>query len=113
MQRMSIFFCLLALITGCASKKILSSGEAQAQLQSYWSDRIGSAIKGDLIQSFGNAQWCRDNDDGEECRFYKKIGTKWVGDDKKDKSSYVAFDEVVATFDKRGKLLSVQANAQR
>lgn len=100
-------------IVSCSSKKVMNSGEAKEQLQSEWSNRIGSAVKADLVQTFGNAEWCRESEGGEECRFYRKIGNRWVGEDKKDKKSYVAFDEVIAKFDKEGILTSLKANAQR
>lgn len=113
MKTAAFVIVAVALVAGCASKKVMSSGEAKAQLQEEWTNRIGTAQKSDLVQTFGNAEWCRENSGGEECRFYKKVATNWVGEDKRDKKSYLAFDEVVATFDSEGTLKTVKANAQR
>ncbi len=108
-------FILLALglAVGCASKKA-TSGEARVELEEKWSPKVGSATKSELVEVFGNAEWCRADAIGEEtCRFYKKKGTQWMGDDKRDKKSYETFDEVVATFDTKGVLKNYKANAQR
>jgi len=98
---------------GCASKKTTSS-EAVDQLEEKWAAKVGQATKSDFVEQFGNAEWCRPSATGEEtCRFYKKKATVWTGDNKRDKKSYEAFDEVVAEFDMSGKLKSYKANAQR
>ncbi len=105
------FACLLLL--GCAGKSVTPSADTRERLENEWSKGIGSATKSDFVQRFGNAQWCRPQISGEEiCRYYKKKGTAWVGEDKRDKTSYTQFEEVVATFDPNGKLRSYQVDAQ-
>jgi len=113
MKKLVFGFLAVGLVAGCSHSK-MTSGEAQEQLQEKWSAKVGSATKSDLMEQFGNAEWCRADAIGEEtCRFYKKKGTVWLGDDKRDKKSYESYDEVVAVFDAKGILKSYKANAQR
>lgn len=89
--------------------------EALAKLEQDFSGQVGTATKGDLIESFGNAEWCKVEDSGTEtCRFYRKKGTKWIGEkNQKDKKPVETSDQVVAEFDKDGILRSFKASAQR
>lgn len=113
-MKLSVMLLALVLAAGCASKKSTTSGEAREQLEEKWSGRVGSATKSDLMEQFGNAEWCKPNSIGEEtCRYYRKKGTVWLGDSKKDKKSYETYDEVIAEFDANGKLKSYKTNAQR
>jgi len=100
------------LISGCASKEV-SSSQAQKEIEGRYTPKVGSATKGDVIQEFGNARWCRPLAEGEECRFYRKKKTAWIGDEKKDKQSYETYDELFAEFDSSGILRSFKAGAQR
>lgn len=104
--------CLLLLL-GCAAPKTNSS-EAREALEKKYSSKVGSAKKQDLVEHFGQPEWCHpDSGSGETCRFYQKIGTNWVGQGKRDKKSYEAFDELVTVFDSQGVLREIKANAQR
>src|SRR5688572_5587240 len=97
-----LWLAIAVLWVGCASKK--TSSEARQELESKWSDKVGVATKSDFIEQYGNAEWCQPDTNGETCRFYYKKGTKWMGDNKRDKKSFETFDEVVAEFDSSGKL---------
>ena len=111
---MKLFLVVLTglILTGCASKQT-SSADARQDLENKWSKRVGSATKSDFIEQFGTAEWCRPQPTGDEtCRFYKKLATKWMGESKRDKKSYEAFEEVVADFDSNGTLKTFKANAQ-
>lgn len=102
---------LLVAVIGCSSKE--SSSNAREKIDNKWGDRIGKATKSDLVEDFGNAEWCRPSDSGTEtCRFYRKKGTKWMGE-VKDRKSFEQFDEVMAEFDQNGVLRSYKSNAQR
>ncbi len=113
-MKVTLSILALALFASCASKPTTTTSQARQALEDKWSKRLGSATKADFVQDFGNAEWCRPQVSGEEtCRFYKKLATKWMGDDIRDKKSYEAFDEVVADFDTQGALKGFKANAQR
>ena len=114
MKNLLVALLVVGVSVSCSSKKGVSSTEAQEKLHETWSAKVGSATKSELVEHFGNAEWCRKDEIGEEtCRFYKKKGTVWMGDDKRDKKSYESFDEVVATFDTKGVLKTYKSNAQR
>lgn len=108
---------LMLTLAACASKRTgdgLTSSEARNKLEKEYKDKVGSATKTDFIEYFGSANWCRVKEpNGETCRFYKKIGTKWIGEEGRDKKNLEMFDEVVAEFDGRGTLRSYEVNAQR
>jgi len=108
-----ILFALLVLaMAGCGSSPTRST-DVREDLDGEWKDRVGKATKSDLIEKFGNAEWCRPQESGSEtCRFYRKVGTKWTGE-KLDRKHYEQFDEVVADFGSDGKLRAYKANAQR
>ena len=82
-----------------------------------WCVRPVSATytKTDLIETFGSPEWCKMEESGSEtCRFYRKKGTRWIGDKKqKDKKPIETGDQVIAEFDKEGILRSFKASAQR
>jgi hypothetical protein len=103
-----------ALFTACSHHQETTQ-EAKAKLESKFEDKIGSATKGDLIEYFGNAEWCKIEDSGREtCRFYRKTGVKWVGEkEQKDKKAVEKGDQIIAEFDKDGVLQSFKASAQR
>lgn len=113
MNRLLALLVIPILVIGCASKK--TSEEARAALEEKWTPKVGTATKTDFVEYFGRPEWCRGEEGGggETCRFYRKKGTVWIGDNKKDKKNYEAFDEVVADFDPTGKLKNYKANAQR
>lgn len=110
---MRVVLTLVALgIVGCASGPKMSS-EIQAELKEKWEDRVGKATKSDLVQEFGQAEWCRSRTiGGETCRFRKNLGTQWTGPET-DRKHHAMFDEVVADFDANGILRSAETKAQR
>lgn len=102
----------LAGLVGCAGNKV-NSAEATKQLEAKWSPAVGKATKQEFVENYGDAEWCKPEESGEEtCRFYLKKGTKWLGD-KKDRKHFEQGDDVVATFDGAGVLKSFKAKAQR
>lgn len=105
---------LVFFITACASKEPkASSTDAADDMYTKYKDRIGIATKATFIEELGNAEWCRANDaGGENCRFYRNRGKKWIGEGL-DKKSVITYDEVIATFDTEGKLRSFKTNSQR
>lgn len=110
-MRFALVFTALAL-AGCASGPKMSS-EIQGDLQEKWGDRVGKATKSDLVQEFGQAEWCRSRTvGGETCRFRKNRGMKWTGPEK-DRKHHATFDEIVAEFDANGVLRGAEAKAQR
>lgn len=109
----SIFAFLMTgiLILGCSSKQ--TSAEAKAGLEKKYTPKVGIATKSELVEEFGNAEWCKvEATGGETCRFYLKKGMRWVGE-KRDKKNVEQFDEVVAQFDGSGVLRSFKSNAIR
>lgn len=107
-----ILIVVLLLLTDCATPP--NSARAREELENTYSPKVGSARKADLMEKFGSPQWCRPQDGGgEECRFYIKKGTKWVGDSGRDKKSYEAFDALNVQFDAKGVLSGINADAQR
>ena len=110
---MRVLFGLVAIVSliGCASKE--TSAEAQARIEKKYEERVGTARKAELIEDFGTPEWCRANDSGvETCRFFKKKGTKWMGE-KRDRTHYTTYDEIVAEFDEKNVLRAFKASAQR
>jgi len=102
----------LFLIAGCAHQQE-SSQEAESKLNETFGEKIGVAKKSELVEHFGTAQWCRPNDfGGETCRFYRKKGTQWVGE-KRQKTSYLQYDEGIAVFDQDGILKRFTGGSQR
>ncbi len=102
-------------LLGCASKekKGQSTAEALRDLEMRYSEKVGTSHKSELTEEFGSPQWCEPKPGGaESCRFYRSMGRQWRGD-KDNRTSYEAFDEVVAEFDPNGKLRSYKARAQR
>ena len=116
MKKALAFLALAAafapMTTGCASKE--TTADAKKKLDVAYEQRVGSATKEDMIEDFGNPEWCRpdENTGDETCRFYRKKGTKWMGD-KKDRKHIDQYDDVVAQFDTKGVLRSFKAKAQR
>jgi hypothetical protein len=115
-KRSLALVCLL-ILAACSSNQVgdgLTSSEARTKLQEKYKDKVGNYNKTDFIEEFGSANWCRPKEPGgETCRFYKKIGTKWIGEEGRDKKNLEMFDEIVAEFDGKGMLRSYEANAQR
>jgi len=105
---------LVSLVTiSCASKKTVSSSDAKRTLEEKYAALVGVAAKSDLVEEFGNAEWCQSKEGGAEtCRFYRKLASKWIGE-KREKKSYDTFDELIADFGSDGKLKGFKANAQR
>ncbi|MBI1861500.1 MAG: hypothetical protein HYR96_11340 [Deltaproteobacteria bacterium] len=109
---MKINIWSLLFLAGCAHHS--TSEQAREKLDSRWEDEIGKATKSELIEDFGNPEWCRSDDLGvESCRFYRSKGRKWLGEKKMEKSHYSTFDEILVDFDSSGKLKTFKANAQR
>jgi hypothetical protein len=111
------YFCLgvaALLAVGCAHQQPAeTTAAARMHLEERWKDKLGTATKTDFISEFGNPNWCKLKDSGEEsCRFYKKLQTKWMGDDL-DKKEIETFDEVIADFGTDGTLRQFKANALR
>lgn len=105
------FLFITVLFFGCTSKQ--TTMEAKADLDKKYSAKVGTATKNELVEEFGNAEWCKvESAGGETCRFYLKKGTRWIGKDR-DKKSVEQFDEVVAQFDTSGVLKSFKSNAVR
>lgn len=114
MKHFLTWFTIGLLAVGCAHKQAAeTTTDARRQLEERWKDRLGTAIKADFTSEFGNAEWCKPKDTGEEtCRFYKKIKTKWIGE-APDKRSIELFDEIIADFGTDGTLRQFKANALR
>lgn len=97
----------------CSSSKVKSSADALKDIHKKYQEQIGKATKSDLVEEFGQADWCEQKPSGPEtCRFYKALGTMWKGD-KENRTRYEAFDEVVAEFDAQGTLRDYKAKSQR
>ena len=113
----SLALATLFILAACSSKQVgdgMTSAEARAKLQKTYKDKVGEATKTDFVEEFGSANWCRIKEpNGETCRFYKKLGNKWIGEDGRDKKNLELFNEIVAEFDGAGKLRSYEVNAQR
>ncbi len=115
MKNLSFVLGLVVVLGGCASKQGVPSSEALSSLDEKYTSRVGKATKADFVEEFGQANWCRPAASGsgeESCRFYKRIGTKWMGE-KDNRSHRETFDEVFTEFDASGVLKSFKANAQR
>lgn len=114
---MTKFFALLLIafcFASCSSKKDVTTAEAKKQLDENYSAKIGTATKQELISDFGNPEWCKQEDSGTEtCRFYRKKGTKWIGEEGRDKKNISRYDQVIADFDTNGILKSFKASALR
>jgi hypothetical protein len=107
-----VFTAIILGAISCAHKE--TSSDAKKKLDTQWEKQIGVATKAQLIEDFGRPEWCRKNETGEEtCRFYRKKGTRWVGEEKLDKKNYESFDEVLADFGYDGKLKNLKTSAQR
>jgi len=106
---------LLSLVIISCSSTPENSSQAKAKLEQDFASKVGSATKTDLIETFGNPEWCKGEEpDGETCRFYRKKGTKWIGEkQQKDKKHIETGDQIIAEFDKDGILKSFKASAQR
>ncbi|MBM4304692.1 MAG: hypothetical protein FJ112_10260 [Deltaproteobacteria bacterium] len=114
MKKLILNSLVTLLLLSCSSSP-QTSKEAKEHIEKNFNEKIGSATKTDLIESYGNPEWCQVEDSGNEtCRFYKKIGTKWIGEKKqKDKRPVETGDQVIVSFDKDGILRSFKASAQR
>lgn len=112
MKQALTLFCLV-LLAACASKKGINTATAVEDLNRRYSDRVGKAYKTELVEEFGTASWCEPMPGGgENCRFYKSLGTQWRGD-KEHRNRYEAFDEVIAEFDAQGVMRDYKVRAQR
>ena len=113
MKLILIVAAALLVTAGCSHKET-TSAQAQKALEEKYTPQIGTATKTELVQEFGNPEWCKPNEEtGEEtCRFYNKKGVQWMGD-KMDRKHYEKFDQVVANFDSKGILRSFKADALR
>lgn len=113
MKHAVIFGIVLGLAAACASKKTLSTADALKDLNSRYEGRIGKARKAELVEEFGQADWCEQKPGGTEtCRFYRQMGTIWKGD-KENRTRYDSYDEVVAEFDPQGIMRDYKARSQR
>lgn len=114
MKSLIFFSTAMFLIVACSSGPETTK-EAKEKLEENFSEKIGTATKGDLVEYFGNAEWCKLEDSGREtCRFYRKKGTKWIGEkNQKDKKAIETGDQIIAEFDQEGILRGFKASAQR
>jgi hypothetical protein len=106
---------VVVLSVGCASKskKGETTAEALQDLEKRYSEKVGTSQKSELVEEFGSPAWCEPKPGGaESCRFYRSMGRQWRGD-KDNRTSYEAFDEVIADFDPQGRLRTYKARAQR
>lgn len=109
---LSLVLCLA--VVSCATKKEVTTAEAKKQLEETFTPKIGTATKQDLISEFGNPEWCKLEDAGNEtCRFYRKKGTKWIGDEGRDKKNISKYDEIMVDLDSNGILKAFKARALR
>lgn len=109
----SFLVAALFAVAGCATKKDIDTSDARKELEDRYTRKVGVAKKSDFTQEFGTANWCRPDTSGEEtCRYYKKLGTKWMGDPN-NRTHYDQFDEIEAEFGTDGTLKTFKANAQR
>ncbi len=112
MRHAPLVLALLAL-GACSGSKVKTSAEALKDIHKKYEERVGKATKSELVEEFGQADWCEQKPAGPEtCRFYKPMGTMWKGD-KENRTRYEAFDEVVAEFDPQGVLRDYKARSQR
>lgn len=103
--------CISLWVTACASKSTTES--ARIDIEAKYKSKIGSARKGDFVQDFGPADWCKQEaGGGETCRFLRQAGTAWTGSTRYQKS-YSTFDEVVANFAPDGTLRRYEVKTQR
>lgn len=114
MKKLTSLFLIAIIFTGCSSSPETSK-QAQAKLEENFEEKIGSATKSELVEYFGNAEWCKLEDSGREtCRFYLKKGIKWIGEKlQKDKKALETGNQIIAEFDKDGVLRAFKASAQR
>jgi hypothetical protein len=110
----TLCFLILAIALSSCAHKETTSADAKKALVGRYEERIGKATKEDLIEDFGNPEWCRPQEEtgNETCRFYRKKDTKWMGG-KKDRVHYEAYDQIFADFDSSGVLKTFKASAQR
>ena len=110
-----ILGAFVILITiGCSHKP--TTAEAKKSIEDKYTPKVGAATKRELVEEYGSPEWCKLEEAGNEtCRFYKKRGTKWIGDKetKRDKKNVEQFDQVIADFDSDGVLRKFKADAQR
>lgn len=113
MKKALLFTLVLGLAAACASKKTKNTAEALKDLNGRWQTKIGVAAKSELVEEFGQADWCEQKPGGAEtCRFYKAMGVIWKGE-RDSRTKYEAYDEVVAEFDPQGILRDYKARSQR
>lgn len=106
----------LTVLVSCASKPTTQTAEARKDLEKTWKARIGAMSKADVVEEFGNPEWCVQDDNGatETCRFARKKGVKWVGEkDDMDKKRVDQFDQIIGTFDRTGILRDIEVKSQR
>lgn len=114
MKKLTSLLIMAIAFTGCSSGPETTK-QAQEKLEQNFGEKIGSATKSELVEYFGNAEWCKLEDSGREtCRFYRKKGVKWIGEkEQKDKKALEIGDQIIAEFDRDGILRSFKASAQR
>ena len=113
--RVTFIVALALVFTHCSHQKE-NTAQAEKSLQDRYEPKVGSATKNELVEEFGNPEWCKVEPSGSEtCRFYHKKGTVWIGDkdNKRDKKPVEEFDQVIADFDGNGTLRSFKSSAQR
>ncbi len=104
---------MMIVLAGCASKPTMQSTKAQNDLEEQLVKQVGSGRKADLVESFGDPDWCEQSAAGTEtCRFSKVMGEKWIGPKKFQKKTVIK-DEIVADFAPNGTLRSFKVNSQR
>ena len=113
MMRVLLLGLSLLLVMSCSHQQ--TAAQARQNIESQYHSKIGTATKQDIMEEFGNPEWCKLDDSGAEtCRFILKKGVKWInGTDKTDKTELMQFDQITAQFDSDGILRGFKANAQR
>ena len=111
----TVLIASLALILSHCAHQKETTAQAEKSLQERYDTKIGSASKSELVEEFGNPEWCKLESSGTEtCRFYHKKGTIWIGDkESRDKKPVEEFDQVIADFDGNGVLRGFKSSAQR
>lgn len=114
-MKKTLLIALTLILASCAGKKE-TTVEAGEKLKNKWEPKVGSATKNEFVEEYGNPEWCKQEASGDEtCRFYRKKGTKWIGDKetKRDKKPVEQYDQVIADFTADGVLKKFTSTAQR
>ena len=114
MKKMLMVLIPLSLSLSCTNKEV-TTAEAEKKLSDKYTPKVGVATKNEIMEEFGNPEWCKPDASGSEtCRFYRKKGTKWIGEkEQKDKKALERFEQIIADFDTNGILRGFKSSAQQ